>query len=87
MLTTCHSCANLKNPCIFETDPDPTPPYIQKQARQGPMITVHTVRNPERIAKVCKEKCSCYSEDFECSLQNIGWCDKYTTATNFFGNS
>ena len=64
----CPTCIGAKE-CRFETDPSPLPKTIQQQFRQGNMISVTTVRNPERIRETCQKGCQCFSEEFGCSRQ------------------
>lgn len=66
---TCATCKHGKN-CAFATDPSPIPKTIQKQFRQGNMITVTQVMNPERIDKTCKNGCPCFDPEFGCFKQN-----------------
>ena len=65
------SCAFCKNgiECKFETDPSPIPLVIQKQIRQGPMVQIVTVKNPDRIAITCKMGCPCYDAQNDCQRQ------------------
>jgi hypothetical protein len=62
--TSCQNCAK-KTECEFETNPDPTPPYIIKTIAQGGMRMQTQVRNPERENKFCKD-CSCWIDDVGC---------------------
>jgi hypothetical protein len=71
---TCYVCKkNIE--CFFETDPDPLPKQVQKQMTTPQGYIVTTIRNPDRIEKLCK-KCECFSAENECSRQ-INWCEKY----------
>lgn len=74
-LYTCAFCKNNKG-CDFETNPSPLPKQVQRQFRQGNMITVTTVMNPERIEITCKKNCSCFSPDFGCMKQNDCDCNR-----------
>ena len=67
---TCATCEH-NIPCIFETDPDPSPKTIQKTFRRGPATFVQEMRNPERVDLICKKKCRCFSPDFGCFRENI----------------
>lgn len=78
----CPSCASQLNSCAFckkadtcsfETDPSPLPKMIQKQFRQGPMIQIATIKNPEREKITCQNGCFCYSEEFGC-MREFNWC-------------
>lgn len=71
---TCAMCTHNTG-CAFETDPSPIPKYIQKTMQIGNMTTVTQVKNPARIEKTCKEKCSCFDPDFEC-LRQFNTCGK-----------
>ena len=70
-LNTCVFCKNV-NTCAFETDPSPLPKMVQKQVRQGNMVQVMTIQNPERIAITCQSGCSCYNEEYGCGRQFDG---------------
>ena len=67
-LNTCRLCVHSTS-CAFETDPSSIPKYIEEKIRQGNIIQIKTVKNPERIEKLCKAKCPCFSEENECSRQ------------------
>lgn len=67
-LNSCAFCQNMKD-CRFETDPSPTPPYVQQKIRQGPITTVATVKNPERIRQTCEKGCHCFDAEFGCMRQ------------------
>ena len=80
----CHSCASQLgtcafckkvNICTFETDPSPLPKVVQKQFRQGPMITVTEVMNPERIRQTCEKGCDCFNADFGC-MRQFHYCER-----------
>ena len=73
-LNTCAFCKK-SNTCLFETDPSPLPKTIQKQFRQGPMITVTEVMNPERIRQTCEKGCDCFDTDFEC-MRQFNYCER-----------
>lgn len=75
----CPSCHNLSghcptcikgNECLFETDPSPIPKVVQKEIRQGNMITVTQIMNPERIRQTCQKGCTCFDPEFGCLKQN-----------------
>lgn len=74
-ISHCPTCVNSKE-CRFETDPSPLPKIVQQEIRQGNMITVTQVRNPERIRQTCQNGCLCFSEEFGCSRQ-INHCGNY----------
>lgn len=71
-LNTCAFCKKV-NTCSFETDPSPLPKMIQKEFRQGPMITVTEIMNPERQKITCQNGCLCYSEEWGC-MRQFHWC-------------
>lgn len=66
---TCAFCLNSST-CAFETDPSPLPKYIQKQIRRGNMVSVETVKNPERTEKFCTASCKCFDANLGCSREN-----------------
>lgn len=72
---TCATCSK-ENTCSFQTDPSPIPQLITKQIRQGNMITVTQVPNPERIAITCQKNCSCYDPENGCNKQ-LGLCNNW----------
>lgn len=72
-LYSCGFCRNV-NTCEFETNPSPLPKQVQQHIRQGNMVSIMTVKNPERIEITCKNGCSCYSEEFGCMRQNEYYC-------------
>lgn len=71
-LSSCHFCLNSSS-CAFETDPSPLPKLIQKQIRQGPMTTVTTVKNPDRVRETCMKGCPCFDEENGC-LRQFNYC-------------
>ena len=74
---TCATCICIKE-CAFETDPSPIPQVVQKQIRQGPMVQIVQVMNPDRIAITCKMGCECWDAETEtCFKQTCGTCGKY----------
>ncbi len=75
-LGKCSTCAHA-NTCRFETDPSSLPKTVQKQIRQGPMISVTQVMNPERVRITCQDGCPCWSSDSLCSKHNHGTCPQY----------
>lgn len=67
-LDTCQVCGHF-NECEFETNPDPLPKYVRQELRDGNMIIVTDVKNPERIRKYC-QNCKCYGgEENDCLKQ------------------
>ena len=73
-LNSCGFCKNAGK-CDFETNPSSLPKYIQKQIRQGPIISVMTVKNPERIRQTCQNGCPCYDSEFEC-MREFYYCER-----------
>ena len=71
---TCALCSHATG-CLFETDPSPIPKIIQKQIRQGNFTQIITVKNPERIEKICKANCPCFSEENECN-RHFNTCER-----------
>lgn len=65
----CPTCQHSQT-CSFETDPSSLPKMVQKQTRQGNMVQIMTVPNPERIRQTCQKGCPCFSEEFGCLRQN-----------------
>lgn len=76
LLNTCTLCQHGQK-CAFDDDPSPIPKLIQKQVRQGPMISVTQVMNPERVAITCTKGCICYDPENGCLRQynTCGKCD------------
>lgn len=72
--STCGTC-QCKQDCAFAADKS-MPDMVQKQIRQGNMVSVMTVMNPQKIEKHCKTGCVCFSEDFGCLKEN-GTCGNY----------
>ena len=68
MMGTCALCVKSQT-CVFDTDPSPLPKLIQKQVRQGPMISVTQEINPERVAITCAKGCDCYDSECGCMRQ------------------
>ena len=67
-----NSCGFCKNggKCDFETNPSSLPKFVQKQIRQGNMIAVTDIPNPERIRQTCQKGCPCFDPEFGCLKQN-----------------
>ena len=72
-----NSCAFCKksNICSFETDPSPLPKMIQKQIRQGSVISVITEKNLARVDITGKINCDCFSADFGC-MRQFHYCER-----------
>lgn len=75
MFGSCAMCLNNKG-CAYDDDPSPIPKLIQKQVRQGPMITVTQEINPERVVITCKKGCSCFDPENGC-LRQFNTCGGY----------
>ena len=73
-LNTCAFCKKV-NVCTFETDPSPLPKRVQKQFRQGNMITVTEIMNPERIRQTCEKGCDCFDANFGC-MRQFYYCER-----------
>lgn len=73
-LNTCAFCKKV-DVCTFETDPSPLPKMVQKQIRQGPMISVTTEMNPERIRQTCEKGCDCFDANFGC-MRQFHYCER-----------
>ena len=73
-LNSCSFCKKV-NTCLFETDPSPLPKMRQKQIRQGPMISVTTEKNPERIRQTCEKGCDCFDPNFDC-MRQFHYCER-----------
>ena len=76
LLSTCTLCRHGQK-CAYDDDPSPIPKLIQKQVRQGPMISVTQEINPERVAITCAKGCTCYDPENGCLRQynTCGKCD------------
>lgn len=72
---TCVMCLKSTT-CDFETNPSPIPKAVQKTIQQGPITTVTTVKNIERVRETCQKNCECFRENFGC-LRESGNCEKY----------
>ena len=73
-LNSCAFCKKV-NTCLFEPDPSPLPKMIQRQTRNGPMISVITEKNPARVDITCKKGCDCFSSDFDC-MKQFHYCER-----------
>lgn len=79
-LNTCAFCHESRT-CAFETDPSPLPKWIQQKNQNGPMITVTTVMNPERIRQTCEKGCPCYDPEFGC-MRQFNYCERMNHVWN-----
>lgn len=73
-ISNCIFC-KISNTCDFETNPSSLPKMVQQEIRQGPMISVTTVKNPERIRQTCQKGCKCYDDYFGC-MREFGYCER-----------
>lgn len=71
LLNTCHFCEHASK-CAFEQDPSPLPKMVQKQIRQGNMVQITTVKNPDRIRQTCENGCPCFSQENDCMREYNG---------------
>ena len=74
LLNTCNFCKQAQQ-CLFETDPSPLPKMIKKQFRQGNMITVTEIINPERVRQTCEKGCACFDANFGC-MRQFYYCER-----------
>lgn len=74
--STCETCKHATE-CDFETNPSSLPKVVQKQIRQGNMVTVTQIKNPDRIEITCKNGCVCYDAENGCRKHFNLKCDKY----------
>lgn len=72
-LNHCYFCEKAQE-CDFETNPSSLPKYIQKQVRQGNMISIVTVKNPSRIEITCQKNCSCFDPNLDC-MKQFNYCN------------
>ena len=75
-IETCAGCDSSRH-CEFEQNPSVTPKYIQKQVRQGPMLSQMTVKNPKRIEEFCV-KCVCWNSEINDCGRQFQWCANHT---------
>lgn len=73
-LNTCTFCKKV-NICDFETNPSSLPKMIQQQIRQGNMVSVTTIKNPERIRQTCEKGCDCFNAEFGC-MREFHYCER-----------
>ena len=85
-VTLCPNCYNHKNSCHtckssvycdFNQNPIAIPPMVQQRIQQGPMTTITTVKNPERIAATCKVNCACWDKEYEYCKREEQNCSDY----------
>ena len=73
-LNSCAFCQKV-NTCDFETNPSSLPKIVQQQIRQGNMVSVTTIKNPERIRQTCQNGCDCFSAEFGC-MRDFHYCER-----------
>lgn len=81
LINTCAFCKNSQT-CDFETNPSTLPKMVQKQIRQGNMVAVTTIKNPERIRETCQKNCKCFSAENGC-MREFNYCKELN---RFYGN-
>lgn len=59
---SCPTCANLSMTCRFDTDSSPLTKGIQVVEQNGPVKTIITTMNPERMKITCPG-CPCYHDE------------------------
>lgn len=74
---TCAVCQSAQKGCKFEDPSCQIPPYVQKQVRQGNMISVVQVKNPERIRQTCETGCDCFDAKTKECNRELGFCGGY----------
>ena len=74
LLNTCAFCKGIEK-CDFETNPSSLPKLVQKQVRQGNMVSITTVKNPERIRQTCENGCNCFSAENGC-MRDFNYCER-----------
>ena len=82
--TFCGECVHKLNSCVFckksatcdfDTNPSSLPKMVQQQIRQGNMVSVMTVKNPERIRQTCEKGCDCFSPELGC-MREFNYCER-----------
>lgn len=76
----CHTCGHAAQ-CDFETNPIAIPKQIRQERRQGNMVSVTMVKNPDRIEKTCKKSCPCYDSSEGCLRENYMSCGAWLDPT------
>lgn len=72
--STCVLCEHGQH-CAFEEDPSSIPKVIPQTIRQGNTIIQTTVKNPERIRKLC-HKCQCFDAEENSCNREFNHCGK-----------
>lgn len=71
-LSTCAFCRN-GDKCDFETNPSTLPKIVQKRIQQGPMVSLTTVKNPDRIKETCEKNCDCFDKETQTCMKEINY--------------
>lgn len=74
---TCATCSKSQE-CKFQTDPSNLPFTIQKQIRQGNMVMVTEIKNPERIRQTCAKGCPCFDPETQECNKELGICGSWS---------
>ena len=75
-LGTCHTCDRITS-CTFEQSSSSLPKFVQKQVRQGNMVAVTQVMNPDRVKETCEKGCPCFDKTIGCIRQNSQMCENF----------
>lgn len=78
---TCRTCEQAKD-CLLMDDTSGIPKVISRQINQKlpngmTAISVVNELNPSLVETICKVSCPCFSEEFGCLRQNIGFCKDF----------
>lgn len=71
-LGTCQTC---NHQCNINTDTSGKPKTIQQQVRQGNMVMIQEVPNPELVNQYCNDSCMCFQNNI-CNRQ-YNCCNNY----------
>lgn len=80
-LNTCHFCQH-GNKCTFETSTSSIPKFVQKQIRQGNLVSIQTVKNPSRMEITCFS-CECFDKAENICLKDFNYCERMS---HIYGN-
>lgn len=80
-INTCHFCRN-GNLCTFETSTSSIPKLVQKQVRQGNMVSIQTVKNPSRMEITCYN-CTCFDKAENICFKDFNYCERMS---HIYGN-
>lgn len=76
LMSTCQLCDTAAT-CDFESNPIDLPKTIQKQIRQGNMVMMTEIKNPDRIRETCLVNCPCFSQENGCLREFNSQCTKF----------